>query len=220
MQTLIRKLSLRLRRLREDVSGLALIEFAYTLPLLLGFGLVGIEFTNVILAHQKTERIASTLADQVASNQVPPNEAQIGDLFQSINLISRPFDFSQGGGVIMTAVMGVYDDNDNAIRNKVAWQRCSNSDAFTSKYGTQWTGGDIADGPKITLPNNVQLAQNQMVILTEVYFPYDEIISEDLVGDFLPNGGTFEQTAMYRTRGQALLNITPVPSVAEHKCTG
>ncbi|MEO0461900.1 MAG: TadE/TadG family type IV pilus assembly protein [Pseudomonadota bacterium] len=221
MQNYLILLGARLKQLREDISGLALIEFAYTLPLLLGFGLVGIEFTNVILAHQKTERIASTVADQIASNQLPPNEAQVSDLFNAIDQIASPFSFSNdGGGVVVTAVVGVNDTSANKMKNKVAWQRCSNGDAYKSAYGKEWTGsGDIADGPDVSLPNNIVLGQNQMVILTEVYFPYTEIVSEDLVKGLLPNAGTFEQTAMYRTRGQALLDVTPVEGVAKNKCT-
>jgi Flp pilus assembly protein TadG len=221
MQNLIRTIAVRLRQLRDDIAGLALIEFAYTLPVMLGFGLIGIEYTNVILAHQKTERIASTLSDQIAGNQVPPNERQIGDMFDAVQLIANPFEFGANGGVVVTAVVGIYDDDDDRMRNKIAWQRCSNSDAFESDFGTQWTGSnDVADGPNITLPRDIQLAQNQMVIITEVFFPYEEIINEDFVVGMLPASGTFEQTAIFRTRGQALMDITPVQGVAEHSCSG
>jgi len=219
MRTLIKKTLGNIRSLGKDTFGVALIEFAYALPIFMGFGMVGIEFTNVVLAHQKTERIASTLADQVASNQVPPNERQIGDMFEAVELIARPFAFNPEGNVILTAVIGVYDDDANAVQNKIAWQRCAVEDTFESRIGTQWTTtDDIADGPEVDLPNNLDLGQNQMVIVSEVFFPYTEIISESLVSGFLPDSGDFHEISTFRTRGAALTNITPVSGVDEHVC--
>ncbi|MEE4154021.1 MAG: TadE family protein [Erythrobacter sp.] len=210
----------RLRRLRRDIAGLALIEFAYTLPIFVGFGLVGIEFANVVLARQKAERIAATIADQVASNQVPPNERQIRDMFEAVDLIAAPFDFNDNGNVIVTAVVGVRDTDDDEIQNKVAWQRCRVKDSFESQFGEQWTGSDdVAEGPEIELPNDIELRQNQMVILTEVFFPYDEIVSTQLVGSFLPPNAIFEERAMYRTRGGPLMGITPVTGVDPKSCS-
>lgn len=209
----------RLRDLKRDVSGLALIEFAYTLPIFVGFGLVGIEFANVVLAHQKTERIAATVADQVASNQLPPNERQMRDMFEAVELIADPFDFNDNGNVIITGVVGVRDSGNGQIENKVVWQRCRAADSFDSSIGTQWEGSeDIADGPEVDLPNDIELAQNQMVVVAEVFFPYDEIISADIVASFLPDDTIFEERAMYRTRAGALMAITPVTGVPEQSC--
>lgn len=208
------------RRLRHDASGLALIEFAYVLPILLGFGLVGLEFTNVVLAHQKTERVASTIADLVASNQVPPNERQIGDMFASVPIISKPFVFNEESNVVITAVVGIYDSDDDEVQNKVAWQRCLRADAQSSAIGNQWnSSADIADGPEVSLPNSIALGQNQMVIVAEVFFAYQPIISQSLVKAVRENGELFTETSTYRTRGQSILNITPVSGVDEHVCS-
>ncbi|MEQ5786616.1 pilus assembly protein [Erythrobacter sp. NFXS35] len=207
------------RRLLGDSSGLAFIEFAYVLPVFLGFGLVGLEFTNVVLARQKTERIASTVADLIASNQVPPNERQIGDMFAAVPQIARPFEFGAGGQVIITAVLGIYDDTDNEVQNKVAWQRCMEADGFASSFGTQWTStNDIADGPEVILPNTLELGQNQMVVVAEVFYPYQSIISQSLVGFILPQNNMFREVATFRTRGGAIMNVTPVTGQAMHAC--
>ncbi len=209
----------RLKSFVRNESGLALIEFAYTLPLFMGAGLVGLEFTNVVLAHQKSERVSSTVADQIAANQIPPSEAQIRDMYRGVAQISQPFEFAPNGNVIVTAVVGVFDDDDNEVQNKIAWQRCLAKDSFDSGLGTEWTGtNDIADGPSVDLPNDVDLGQNQMVIVSEVFFPYKEIVSKKLVAKFLPNSGIFRETSMFRTRGGAIMNITPVGGVAKHEC--
>lgn len=219
MRPVISRMRRRLRSLRDDIAGMALIEFAYTLPIFLGFGLVGMEFTNVVLANQKTERIASTVADQIASNQIPPTERQIGDMFTAIEQIAEPFEFGAGGVVIITGVVGIYDADDDEVQNKVAWQRCSASDELESTVGEEWTGTiDIADGPEVTLPGDVELGQNQMVIVSEVVFPYQEIISQGIVGNVVPDTGVLRNSSMFRTRGGALMNITPVTGVDKHDC--
>lgn len=210
----------KLRELRQDLSGLAFIEFAYTLPIFVGFGLVGIEFANVVLAHQKSERIAATIADQVASNQVPPNERQIRDMFDAAALIASPFDFNDNGNVIVTAVVGVRDIDDDEIQNKVAWQRCRAKDSFDSAFGEEWEGSDdVSEGPEIDLPNDIELTQNQMVVIAEVFFPYEPIVSADIVSRFLPPNAIFTERAMYRTRGGALMRITPVTGVDPKTCS-
>ncbi|MEQ8411904.1 MAG: hypothetical protein RIB52_10140 [Erythrobacter sp.] len=207
------------RRLARDTGGLAFIEFAYTLPIFVGFGLVGLEFTNVVLARQKTERIAATMADLVASNQVPPNERQLGDLFSAVPQIAEPFPFENGGNVIVTAVIGIYDIDSDEVENKIAWQRCMFSDSHTSMIGEQWTDtNDIADGPSVELANDIDLLQNQMVIVAEIFYPYEPIITQAIVKNLVPDNNILRETATFRTRGQAIMNVTPVQGVDTHEC--
>jgi Flp pilus assembly protein TadG len=207
------------RALARDVRGMALVEFAYTLPLFIGFGLVGLEFTNVVLAHQKTERIAATLADLVAANQVPPNERQIGDMFEAVPEIARPFGFGAEGNVVITAVIGLEDPSEGGVRNKVAWQRCLRRGSYQSRIGRQWSGStDILDGPSVNLPGALALDQNQMVIVAEVFFPYRPVMGAALVEGILPDNNVFTEVSTFRTRGQAIMNVTPVAGVAQHGC--
>ncbi len=208
----------RIAALMRDRCGLALTEFALVLPIFVGFGLVGIEYTNVVLARQKIERVAATMADQVAGNQVPPNERQIGDLLSAVDVIARPFSVSEDGTVILTAVIGIYDSDTNQVENKIAWQRCKSPDGTPSAVGTQWTGTDISDGPATTLPGGIDLAQNQMVIVSEVFFNYTPLISTEILGQGGTTDRLFREVAVYRTRGAALTNITPVTGVAVNAC--
>jgi hypothetical protein len=219
LSALARQWWARLRPLARDVRGLALVEFAYTLPLFLGFGLVGLEFTNVVLARQKTERIAATLADLVAGNQVPPNERQMGDMFAAVPEIARPFGFGGEGNVVITAVIGLHDPAEGGVRNKIAWQRCLRTGSHPSRIGRQWAGSaDIIEGPSVDLPGALELGQNQMVIVAEVHFPYRPVIGEPLVEGILPDDKIFTEIATFRTRGQAIMSVTPVSGVATHSC--
>ena len=55
-----------LRRLRKDTRGVAFIEFALSLPLLMILMTGGIEMGNLVLIKIRTERLARTLSDMVA----------------------------------------------------------------------------------------------------------------------------------------------------------
>lgn len=203
----------------RDRGGVALMEFALFLPLIIALGMGGMELTNLTLAHQKVERLAGTSADLFARNQVKPNERQVNDSLTAIDIMSKPFDLRQQGRVIITGIIGTADNRTGKVENKIAWQRCDgNLTGQTSSVGREWTGtNDFADGPAIVLPNNIQLSTGQMVVTSEVFFKYKPMIS----GSWLPGNATsepFKELAVNRTRGAAFTSITPVNGVAARTC--
>ena len=52
------------RRLRQDTSGLALLEFAFILPVVLTMSLTGAELTNYITTKMRVGQLALQLADR------------------------------------------------------------------------------------------------------------------------------------------------------------
>ena len=67
----------RLRELASDRSGLALVEFALALPLLLTLTLTGAELTNYITVRMRVSQLALHLADNAARVGVGgPREAK------------------------------------------------------------------------------------------------------------------------------------------------
>ena len=54
------------RRLRRDRSGLALLEFAFTAPIVLSIGMYGIENANLALANMRTSQAALNIADNAS----------------------------------------------------------------------------------------------------------------------------------------------------------
>jgi Flp pilus assembly protein TadG len=61
---------MRSRYLRHDQSGLAAVEFALILPIMLLLFLGSFETTNLVLAYMKLEASAETAADLVAQTRV------------------------------------------------------------------------------------------------------------------------------------------------------
>ena len=60
---------MRSRNLQHDQSGLAAVEFAIILPIMLLLFLGSFETTNLVLAYMKLEASAETAADLVCAGQ-------------------------------------------------------------------------------------------------------------------------------------------------------
>lgn len=206
-----------LRELARDTSGVTVVEFGLMLPILVFIGAGGLELINFVLANQKIERIASITADNVARNQLAPSERSFVDTFSGVEEIAAPFTFNADGRIIMTGVIGV--SVNGSIVGKVVWQRCSGGLAgIGSTVGTQPANPALwADGPNATLPNNITLLQNQLVVISEVAYRYRPLIS--LAQLRAPTGGDIiRQRSMFVSRGQAFPNVTPVTGVTPANC--
>lgn len=200
---------MRIRRtgLGRDRRGVAMVEFALATPLLLVVCFGGIEYVNYVLALQKIERIASLTADAIARNTLPPSERSFIDTLKAVDKVGAPFKVDEQGRTIITGVIGV-TQNDRIV-NKVVWQRCGGRlRGVASTVGSQWTGtADYADGPNITLPNDISLLQNQMVVIAEVAYRYKPLINVGLLAT--QPDGIIRQRSVFVTRGQAIPYITP-----------
>jgi hypothetical protein len=108
----------RLWRFARDRRGVGFVEFALGLPLLLGFTLGGIELANFIIANNSTQRLASMSADmlsQAGMNNVPMTEANIYDLFYSLDVSAQPLDMRNRGRIILSVLKGVAQ-SDGSVR--------------------------------------------------------------------------------------------------------
>lgn len=205
------------RSLLRDTSGVSLLEFALLLPIVTMIGIGGLEYVNLVLANQKIERIASTTADTISRNTMAPTEKTFVDTFLAVDKIGKPFAISPRGRTILTGVIGA--NKNGTVVNKVVWQRCAGSlSTATSRIGTEWTSTtNYGDGPDVVLPNGVVLLQNQMVVVSEVAYRYEPLISlAQLSG--MPSDGVIRQRSMFVTRGQAFPSITPSNGITAPTC--
>lgn len=118
----------RIRALGCDTSGVALLEFAFGLPILLVMSLTGAELTNYVITRMRVSQIALHLADNAArigsGSQLQAktiSEADINDLFTGAHLQSGELDLQTNGRVILTDLEPTASGSD---RYKIGWQRC------------------------------------------------------------------------------------------------
>jgi hypothetical protein len=182
------------RALARDRSGLALVEFALSLPLLLTFSLVGAELTNYIVTRMRISQIALHLADNAArigsGSQLQAktiNEADINDLLVGADLQAGDLDLVANGRVIISSME---PDPANAGKNRIRWQRCSGAKgSITSSYGPAGTtnlAGMGKDGRLATAPTD------GVTMYVEVYYEYKPLVAASIA----PNTNYREEASM------------------------
>ncbi|MCX8476894.1 MAG: pilus assembly protein [Sphingomonas sp.] len=129
------------RRLGRDTSGLALLEFAFSLPILLTMSLTGAELTNYVITKMRISQIALQLADnsarmgsgsQLESKKV--YESDINDLLTGANFQAGELNLLANGRIFISSVE---PHATTAGKYQIRWQRCKGSKvSWVSNYGT------------------------------------------------------------------------------------
>jgi hypothetical protein len=138
-----------LRALRRDQSGLALVEFAISLPVLLVLGLTGIEVANFAIANLRISEIAETTADNAARVRDSIDETDVNELMTGAKTVGTQIKFADNGRVIVSDLEPRSDGTGQWIR----WQRCYGAKNYNSTYGVPKTAGNttITNGTESAL---------------------------------------------------------------------
>jgi hypothetical protein len=182
----MKRLLPRLRALARDTGGVALLEFAFSLPIVLTMSLTGAELTNYIITKMRISQIALHLADNAArigsGSQLQAktiSEADINDLFTGAELQSGELDLLAHGRVILSSIEPVASPNTTS-RYQVRWQRCfGNRTSYVPQYPragqtpTNMTGMGPA-GREAVAPDN------GATMFVEVYYEYQPLVQTSL----------------------------------------
>jgi hypothetical protein len=184
----------RMRALRKDESGVALLEFALSLPILLLMSLTGAELTNFITTRMRVSQIALHLADnaaRVGSGSLlaakTVTETDINDLFIGANLQSGELALRTNGRVILS---DLEVDAAHSGKFKIVRQRCYGlKTSYVSKYGVQGTDnltGMGTTGRLATAPTG------GATMYVEVYYDYTPLVKSSLS----PSSTLYEAASM------------------------
>ncbi len=162
------------RKLFYAEQGLAAIEFALSLPLIIVLTFGSIEVTIYVLITQKLERVSLTLSDLV-SQTTDITTAQLDLIIPSAGQVMLPYSFATDGYAIISSVTKT--GTNPPIIN---WQYRSTGTIQTSHVGV--------NGGTATMPANFTMVDKDTVIITEVFYNYKPILS----------GTIFNNSQMYR----------------------
>ena len=207
------------RRLGRDTSGLALLEFAFTLPILLVLSLTGAELTNYITTRMRIAQIALHLADNAArmgsGGQLTAKtitETDINDLLTGAGLQSGELALYTRGRVIISSLEV---DPNNAGKYRIGWQRCRGArTAHASTYGTYNTSsgrnmtGMGPAGRQATAP------ANGATMFVEVYYEYTPLVKNSLA----PNTSFTETASMMVRDARDLTQIYNTENATRATC--
>lgn len=148
-----------LRRCRQDRRGLALLEFAFTLPLVLAIGGWGIELSNLALCNLRVSQYALNLADHasrvgqdVSGGATNLREVDINDVLQGAKLAGASIDLTGRGRITISSLENVKQSYDTARVKRIHWQRCLGA-ATEPEYGSHYDKTTITAGSDNTAGN-------------------------------------------------------------------
>jgi hypothetical protein len=189
-----------LAHLQRHASGVAMIEFALSAPLLMGVGLWGVEAANQAIVQMRINQIAVLIADnasRVGENSLLGKaqiyESDINDVLYGAHVQSGDsFDFYDHGRVILSSLEVVPDSEDQQY---IHWQRCMGKLHYASSYGY---AGEGIDGslPGMGPPGEEIVAfRDEAVMFVEVAYVYQPIVSSAFT-----TAGTLTATAAFNVR--------------------
>ena len=164
--------------LRRDRSGVAMTEFALTLPIFLIALTGGIELTNLALVHLRLNHVAETAADNASRVRTQMDENDIAEMFAGIELEGKPINLKDKGRLILSSVQ----DNGktgNAKGQTIRWQRChGGKTAKAPKYGVEGKGkADNALKDGLGPPGRrIQAQPGTAVMFVEVVYEYQPLL--------------------------------------------
>lgn len=219
-----------LSRLRRDRSGLALIEFAYAMPAVMGMGMYGVETANLAQTHLRVSQVALMLADNASRAGADAaggtiqqlREIDINDVMQGIRLQGARLDLANNGRVTLSSLETNADGG-----QWIHWQRCLGKmqgvgwDSSYGKAGDGKTGTGLAGmgrpGAEVKAPDS------EAVIFVEVNYQYKPLFGA-LTSFMAP--AKIQYTASYLVRDKRDLSVNngagiddPSPSVGSAKMT-
>lgn len=172
-------------RLRRDKSGLALTEFALSMPIMLTLGLYGLEAANLALVNMRVSQVTANLADTASRIGLDSplslkqiRESDVNDAFQAVRLQGGSYNITTSGRVMLSSL-----EQNTSGGQWIHWQRCVGKGNFTSSYGVQGAGATgtafAGMGPA---GSEIKAPASQAVMFVETAFTYQPLVSSRLFG--------------------------------------
>ncbi len=170
----------------KDRTGIAMMEFAFALPVLMTLAAGSFELARYALILQKLDRISGTLSDLISrSGSEAMSETEIANIMDSARYMARPFDVSENTVLVLTSVQGRAGQAPYILS-----QRVDGVVAGVSSYIGDGVNGDV------TLPtafpdagSGETLSEGETLVVAEVFYSYTPFLTGDL--------GFFADTIFY-----------------------
>jgi len=171
------------RRFGDDRSGLAALEFALILPIMVALYLGGVEIGDALTIKRKVTSVTSSLTDLVTQAKVIDNK-DMNNIFDAAASIITPYDEDK----LRIKVSGVAIDSKG--KATVAWSDARNDTP-------------LAKNSTVALPAGVD-QKDSFIVTTEVHYDYQPTFGYVLTG-------TFDLTDQFYLRPRLSAKVDRVP---------
>lgn len=201
------------RALRRDKSGLALIEFAFTLPIFMGLGFYGVEISNLAITQMKMSQVALNMADNASRigtlnatlGAKVITEEQINDVFQAAALQAGAAGLYQEGRTILSSL-----EVNASGGQTIMWQRCKGMQLDDPNYGAEGTGATGTSFPGMgPAGDKVQATSGTAVMYVELNYTYHPLFGSMFMAD-----RELHQEAAYTVRDSREIGKPPTNNVS------
>lgn len=151
------------RRFCRDRGGVALVEFAMLLPVMLVAYIGMVETVQLVMINRKVTQLTSALGDLTARAQTV-STTDIDNIFNAAQTILMPYEYGNATMVVASVVI------DSTGVGKVCWSNARNGTA-------------PARGTTVTLPESVRIASTS-IIMARASYKYTPSIGYVLTGTF------------------------------------
>ncbi len=175
-------------RLRKNVRGVALTEFAVVAPVFITLGMFGFEIAYMAVTKMKVSQVALSVADnasrlgQTDNSAVPPTitEDDVEAVLKGGERQGQSIDIGANGRIVLTSLE--YDPVTD--RQFIHWQRCVGEKDVQSAYGNEsdkngLTGTELQGmgngASKVTAP------AGEAVMFVEIFYDYPAVFSSAFV---------------------------------------
>lgn len=186
----MQKMSLRVRALFNDRSGLAAVEFAFVFPMMVVMYFGVVELSSAIAVDRKATQVARTLSD-LTSQSVSVADADLINFGQAAKAIMTPYPPSP----LIFSITEVYVDKTTAVA-RVQWSKALTIDTSGNVAIAATAPHNVGD--VVVLPPGlvVAKAKGTYVIWSEVSYKYTPTVGYVLAS----TGITFRDAAFTRPR--------------------
>lgn len=205
-------------RLRADTSGLAILEFAYSLPLLIGLGGFGIEMSNLAIVNTRISQAAMALGDNMSRVGIASTlsatqirEADVADSFIGMKKQTGDLKLTEKGRVILSSL-----ERNPTDGQWIHWQRCVGKKVIGSTYGPQNTGSTGTSFPGMgPVAARITAPPDSAVMYVEIKYDYQPLFTTM----FIPARViTYEASFIVRDNRDLTQIYNPSPSATVHNC--
>jgi hypothetical protein len=168
----VRSLRSLLSRFWRAEKGIALVEFAFTLPVMVILYLGSIVVTQGMMTDRKVTLLTRSLGDIVAQDtNVTAGERD--EIFNAARVIMTPYDVDPS----------VIDLRVSSVRIKLDGSSCVEWSLAPSGSTFARAPGEVLDG---LIPVAIR-TPNTWLIMSEVQYRYNPIVGDDITGPILLN---------------------------------